>query len=144
MIRQSTLPRVVLDTNVVVSALVFTGGPAAALRKAWQAPSLVPVVSKATVSELLRVLAYPKFRLTRHEQDDLLADYVPWCQTCVVPESVPRIPACRDPHDRIFLALAATAKVDYLVSGDRDILSLRKDFAVAIVSLEEFLGSLGR
>jgi predicted nucleic acid-binding protein len=58
-------PRVVLDTNVVVSALVFGTGRLAEMRIAWQGERLLPLVSKATVEELLRVLAYPKFQLTR-------------------------------------------------------------------------------
>jgi uncharacterized protein len=57
--------RAVLDTNVLVSALVFRQGIMATLREAWQAQRLTPLVSRVTATELIRVLAYPKFRLTR-------------------------------------------------------------------------------
>jgi predicted nucleic acid-binding protein len=67
--------RVVIDTNLVLSGLVF-GGKVAALRYAWQNNFLIPLISKLTVTELIRVLAYPKFNLTASEQEDLLADYL--------------------------------------------------------------------
>ena len=62
----------------MVSALVFGGGSAALIRSAWQAGEFIPLVSSATASELVRVLAYPKFRLAAHEQEELLADYLPY------------------------------------------------------------------
>ena len=61
--------RAVLDTNVVLSGLVFRGGAAGQLRLAWQRGRVLPLVSTATVQELIRVLAYPKFRLSKAEQD---------------------------------------------------------------------------
>ena len=60
--------RVVLDTNVVLSALVFRKGVTARLRAAWQEASFVPLASTETVHELVRVLRYPKFRLDASEQ----------------------------------------------------------------------------
>ncbi len=56
-------PRVVLDTSVVLLALIFTHGCAVALREAWQAGRCEPHVSKAAVGELIRVLGYPNSRL---------------------------------------------------------------------------------
>ena len=67
-------PRVVLDTNVVLSALLFGGGPAARVRVGWQSGRFVPLASTATAQELVRVLAYPKFELSAGEQEELLAD----------------------------------------------------------------------
>ena len=78
--------RVVLDTNVVLSALVFGGGAAGRLRLGWQQGTFVPLASTATVQELVRVLAYPKFRLAPAEQQELLADYLPWVQTVRIPQ----------------------------------------------------------
>jgi len=72
--------RVVLDTNVVLSALVFGGGTAGRLRLSWQQGVFVPLASTATAQELVRVLAYPKFRLSKLEQGELLADYLPHTQ----------------------------------------------------------------
>src|SRR5947207_420118 len=66
------VPRVVLDTNVVLSALLFGAGVAGRVRVGWQSGRFVPLASAATARELVRVLAYPKFRLTAAEQEDLL------------------------------------------------------------------------
>lgn len=116
--------RSVLDTNVVLSALVRPGGISGRLRLAWQASLFVPLVDAITAAELIRVLTYPKFRLGLHEQHDLLADYLPWTQTIARADPPPRTPPCRDPHDVAFLQLAITAKADALVTGDGDLLSL--------------------
>ena len=122
--RSPAVPRVVLDTNVVLSALLFVGGATGLVRQAWQAGRLRPLVSTAKVQELMRVLAYPKFRLSADDQRELLADYLPFADVVAVPEPPPRVPDCRDPHDLPFLHLAAAGKADLLVSGDADLLSL--------------------
>ncbi|WP_374668994.1 putative toxin-antitoxin system toxin component, PIN family [Ramlibacter sp.] len=116
--------RVVLDTNVVLSALVFRGGPAARVRAAWQAERFKPLVSKATAEELIRVLAYPKFRLTADERQELLADYLPWAEVVPIPEPPPAVPPCRDINDLPFLHLAVAGRAKVLVSGDGDLLAL--------------------
>lgn len=118
------VPRIVLDTNVVLSALVFGGAATGFVRQAWQDGSLHPMVSTATVQELMRVLAYPKFKLSANEQRELLADYLPFAEVVTIPEPPPRVPDCRDPHDLPFLHLATAGKADMLVSGDADLLSL--------------------
>jgi uncharacterized protein len=104
--RRSAAPRAVLDSNVVLSALIFRGGAAARLRDAWTAGECVPIISSATTQELMRVLGYPKFRLFAAEQEELLADYLPFCQAVRVPSPAPAVPACRDPFDLPFLQLA--------------------------------------
>lgn len=52
-------PRVVLDTNCLVSALIFSKGRIAELRQIWQTEGIIPVVCRETVTELIRVLSYP-------------------------------------------------------------------------------------
>lgn len=141
------VPLVVLDTNVVLSALVFGGGSAALVRQAWQAGRLRPIVSTPTVQELMRVLAYPKFKLTANEQRELLADYLPFAEVVTVTEPPPRVPPCRDPHDLPFLHLAVAGKADMLVSGDADLLSLaapgvRPRLRVRIVTVQALLQAL--
>ena len=134
--------RVVLDTNVLVSALLFSQGRVSWLRPAWQDGRLRPLVSKATATELLRVLHYPKFRLTGAERDDLLADVLPFCETVAIDDPPPHVPACRGPHDTKFLELALAGGADLLVTGDADLLALAPEFAVPIVTPEELKGRL--
>ena len=136
-----TPPRVVLDTNAVLSALVFGGG-AARLRQAWQGGHCLPLVSTATAQELIRVLVYPKFRLTADQQRELLADYLPWAASVRIPQPPPAIPACRDPFDAPFLHLAVAGKADALVSGDKDLLALAGRGRFAILAPSAFLETL--
>lgn len=116
-------PRVVLDTNVVLSVLVF-GGDLARIRTAWETQQFVPPGSTATVNELLRALTYPKFGLTLAEQEELLAAYVPYVEAVRIPEPPPTSPACHDPNDLPFLHLAIAGGAMAIVSSDRDLLAL--------------------
>jgi uncharacterized protein len=134
--------KVVMDTNVLVSALVFSQGRIATLRLAWQAGTFQPLVSKATITELMRVLTYPKFKLTPQEQDELLADYLPFCATVRIPTPLATTPSCRDPSDLPFLHLEIASQADYLVTGDLDLLALAEEFACPIVTVDQFLAIL--
>ena len=138
----SAAVRVVLDTNVALSALVFRAGAAGQVRQAWQRGLVLPLASTATVQELVRVLAYAKFRLSKAEQDELLADYLPYAETVHIPQPPPRVPDCRDVLDLPFMHLAMAGKAQVLVSGDRDLLAIAAEFertsACPIVSLEVF------
>jgi uncharacterized protein len=116
--------RVVLDTNTVLSALLFVNGRLVPLRTAWQSGEVTPLLCAQTVEELLRVLAYPKFKLTPEEREELLADYLPYGEVVSPRKSKPKVPVCRDGKDQIFLDLAAVGAAHWLVTGDRDLLDL--------------------
>lgn len=139
----SPLP-VVIDTNLVLSGLVFAQGRLTPLRLACQEQHILPLVSRITAAELIRVLAYPKFKLTAQEQEELLADYLPYCKTVRIPSPPPKTPACRDAFDVPFLQLAIAGKAKALVTGDRDLLAFAGRFACPILSAEQFLATLTR
>lgn len=120
--------RVVLDTNCVVSALLFSKQKMAWLRHSWQSGEIVPLVNKDTVSELLRVFTYPKFRLEKAEQALLLADFLPYAETLPKHDAPLNLPMIRDPADQMFLALAVVGKADALVTGDSDLLVIKHSF----------------
>jgi len=130
--------RVVLDTNVVLSALLFTSGRVAWIRRAWQRQQLQALVCKETVGELLRVLAYPKFRLTVEDQQDLLEDFLPYVDVVELPQPWPALPACRDENDQVFLVLAHVGQADAIITGDADILAMRDAFPGLIVTPDEW------
>ena len=138
----ATPPVVVLDTNLVLSALVFAGGRLAALRRAWQSGRCVPLASQATASELMRVLGYPKFKLATANREELLADYLPYCRTVRIPARLPKLPQCRDTNDQMFIELAFVGKADFLVTGDKDLLVLAPEFGGRIVTADAFLVGL--
>ncbi len=134
--------RVVIDTNLVLSALVFSGSQTARLRHLWQADDLRPLVSRVTVAELIRALAYPKFKLTAVEQHELLADYLPYCETVTVPNPPPRTPECRDPADVPFLELALAGEAEALVTGDEDLLTLAEPLGCPTLRLGALLTAI--
>ena len=125
--------RLVLDTNVLLSALLFPSGSLSWLRNAWQSGLIVPLASRVTIAELLRVLQYPKFRLTADEREHLLADYLPWAESVIVTDP-PAVAWCRDPKDRPFRELALAGKADAVVTGDGDLQDVASNFPVPILA----------
>ena len=97
----------------------------------------MPLVSRATVSELTRVLGYPKFQLSLDERRELLAEYLPYCEVIELTEKC--IPVCRDTNDQPFLDLAQSGRADVLVSGDRDLLALAGQTTFLIETPEAYL-----
>lgn len=134
--------RAVFDTNVVVSALLFSGPPSQFI-SAWQSGRLRPVVSAPILDEYIRVLAYPKFKLTNTEIRGLLEEeLIPFIETVTaVPTNIPDL---RDPDDAKFITCAVTAGVRWLVSGDDDLLSLHHVESVDILTVTAFLQQLKR
>jgi predicted nucleic acid-binding protein len=96
--------RVVHDTNVAVSALLFRAGKLAWLRDAWAAGAVVPVVCGSTIAELERVLFYPKFDLDADDVTALLAAYLEHAETRPNPGASVRVPRCRDEMTGSFCA----------------------------------------
>ena len=128
--------RVVIDTNVVISAIVFRTGRLAWIRQALGS-SLTPVVSSETLEELVRVLAYPKLGLNIGQQKTALTFYMEHAETCAQPRPRNKLPKCRDPNDEMFLRLAYAAKVDAIVTGDDDLLALAGESRISILSPSE-------
>lgn len=125
--------RLVLDTNVLLSALVFSTESFIWLCEAWKSGAILPLISGDTRDELRRVLSYSRFGLSAAEQNGLLEDYLPWCEPVDVSEP-PDVPYCRDPSDRPFLELALVGRADALVTGDSDLLALAPGLPVPILT----------
>lgn len=120
--QESVSRRVVFDTTVVVSALVFAHGRLSWLRRHWREGGCVPLISALTVTELAQVLGYPKFNLSASDRRELLSDYLPFCD--VIERTRKSNIVCRDVNDQPFLDLALSGKAELLISGDRDLLAL--------------------
>ena len=134
-------PRWVLDTNVLVSALLFPAGRLTWIRDSWRSGTVVPLASRETTTELIRVLCHPRFGLSPREREDLLADYLPHCESVTV-STPPPIPDCRDPFDRSFLESALAAHADALVTGDRGLLALARTFPIPTLTPTSALATL--
>jgi hypothetical protein len=134
--KQRTVIRVVLDTNVLISALLFSGEIGNVV-SSWKARKFLPVFSQDTFDEFRRVLAYPKFSLTPREIDALLQNEVlPFCEVVDIENEI--IGVCRDRADDKFLSCALAAKADYIVSGDKDLLALGNFRNIPIITAAAF------
>jgi putative PIN family toxin of toxin-antitoxin system len=133
--------RVVLDTNVLVSALLFNG-QTGILRDLWKTGRIIPLISKETFAEFRRVLSYPKFKLSQREIRAILNEEIlPYVEPVDIAEQV--IGICRDPHDDMFLAVAVFGNALYLVTGDQDLLVLKIYDKTQIVTVAEFQSLAG-
>jgi uncharacterized protein len=130
--------RAVIDTNVLIAGLLWRGPPHALLEHA-RAGTLTLVSSPALIAELADVIARPKFNAiltrTNTSRERLLTDARQLTEV-IEPPPLPQ-PVCRDPDDDQVLALALTAKADFIVSGDDDLLSLKNFESLPIVTPAE-------
>jgi hypothetical protein len=134
---QIEVKRVVIDTNVVVSALLFGRVPGRLMSR-WERGSIRPHASKEIVDEYIRVLAYPKFELTEHEIDFLV--YGELLAHFEIVEVLPAKPIVRsDPADDKFIWCAETAGIDIIISGDTHLLRMKTYGEIRIMSPAKFL-----
>lgn len=127
--------RVVLDSNAVLALWMFADPALAALRAAVDRREVTAVVCDSTLEELRRVLAYPRFGLAQEHQAQLLNDYVARAERVDAPALAPgALPACRDPDDQKFLALAWDSGVP-LLTRDKALLRLRRHREVRLRTL---------
>jgi len=129
--------KVVLDTNALVSALLFGGGPGE-LVSLWEKGRIVPLLSKDVFLEYVRVLGYPKFALSAEDIKGLIEEHVLPHAEMVTVDKTPSVIQI-DPADDKFLALAVAGGADFLISEDRHLLALRRYRGVEILTPRRFL-----
>ena len=124
--------RVVLDTNTVLSAILFPRSRLAWMRGCWATGQCRPLVSRATTQELIRALTYRKLRLDDDEIEVLLGWYLSYAELVNARSGSRGLPSCRDPDDQKFLVLTASGGAEVLVTGDRALQELagRAPFAI--------------
>lgn len=127
MSKRATRPRVVFDCNIYVQAIAFADGPAADALRLMESGDVELFISKATLSELRRVLGYEEVRAMSPGMTPVLIgaflDRLTFRAT--LQRRVRRaFRYQRDPDDEPYLDLAAAAKANYLVTRDKDLLSL--------------------
>lgn len=136
------MPRAVLDTNVLISALISPGGPSAALLREARAGGFELVVSPLLLMELEDVLARPKLR-TWVTPDEAAAYVAVIREEALLyadpPPSGSSLSA--DPDDEFIIDLARSARVDAIVSGDRHLLDLAS--VLPVLSPADYLARLG-
>lgn len=112
--------RVILDTNVLLGALISPHGPPEAIYRAWRAAKFELVTSTAQLDELRRVSRYPKLKtiLPAHRVGTMVNNM----QRAIVLGALLSLPDAmeiNDPNDAFLLAMALASEADYLVTGDR-------------------------
>lgn len=129
--------KVVLDTNVMVSSLLFRG-PASAIHRLILEGTILPLVSRPILEEYRRVLGYQKFGLQAEDVDYLMqSEILPWFRMLDVPAESIWIP--EDPSDDHFVNLALAEDNTTLVSGDRHILDCRATLPCTVLTVAECL-----
>ncbi len=114
------LMRVILDTNVLLGALISPQGPPDIIYRAWRSARFELVTSTAQLDELRRVSRYPKLKtiLPAHRVGTMVNNM----QRAIVLDTLPPPPDgmdLNDPNDVFLLSMALASEADYLVTGDR-------------------------
>lgn len=132
--------RAVLDTNVLIAALLNRTGAPAALVLEWSRGGFELIVSELLLEELSRALAYPKLRARVSEPDAAAFVQLLRSAAAMAPDPPVAPPRSRDRGDDYLLALAQSTPA-ILVSGDLDVLALAAQ--LPIMSPRDFLNQVG-
>ena len=135
--------RVVLDTNVLVSALLVESSPPAQLIVHWKQGRFTLLTAAPQLDELMRVTRYPKLRTRlKPAQAGRLVNALR--EIAEVVETLPTVEASPDPYDNYLLSIAAGGAADYLVTGDKPhLLALGRYAGIKIASVRDFVTLTG-
>lgn len=136
--------RLVVDTNILISALLAATSLPAQLVVLWRAGRFDLLTTAEHLDELMRVTRYPKIRerlapaIAGRLVNDLRA-------LAILVDKLPVVQVSADPDDNYLLALAAAGAADFLVTGDkRDLLGIAVYEGTKIVPVRDFLALYGR
>jgi len=130
------LIRIVADTNVYISGTFWPGLNRIVLNLARH-EVLSLACSPSILHELSQTLRGKKFRLSDFEIDQIVKDVMSY--TIPIEEPSLHLPGLRDPKDHFVCSLAMKSRAKYLVTGDKDLLIMKKIKKIKIVSAREFL-----
>lgn len=128
--------RIVLDTNVLVSAIIRNGKPRKLLQMGIDGKYAI-LMSKATLDELSEVIQRPKFKMTSGDIVRIVSALVETCKNVRVTSNFEVIK--NDPDDNVIINTAHDGNADYIVSGDKDIMDIKNFKKIKIVSVNEML-----
>ena len=133
---QEKMITIVIDTNVVISALLFGGGPGK-LIELWKKKRIRPLISEEIMTEYLRVLAYPKFKLSEEEINYIIhQEILPFFK---VVKSIPGPSIIKkDPDDDKFIQCAEAGNANIIISGDSHLLALKSYHGITILTPTQF------
>ena len=136
--------RVVLDANVLVSALISAKGAPAQILLHWQEGKLDVVASPPILEELERVLHYPRLQERYDLPEGMIQRFLQLLeQQAILVEPGESLSVIeRDPSDNRYLECAVAGEAEYIVSGDRHLLNLKEYRGIQIFNPREFLALL--
>ena len=130
--------RVVVDTNVLVAALTHMGRSRRLVVRLLEAHTVIS--SGRLLAELADVLARDKFGISSSQIDRYLSSLVNACN--IVPDSERFKVVSEDPNDDVVLNVAYAGKADYIVTGDKHLLTLNKFKKTRIISPKQMLEAI--
>lgn len=131
--------RVVLDTNVLVSAIISDGKPRDLLRKGISKEFTI-VTSELILRELGTVLRRPKFKA---DEDEIHRIILALIQAAEVVELVSKLNLVEaDPKDNMVVEAAYDGRADFIVSGDSHLLALKSFRKIKVVDVKDMLSCL--
>jgi putative PIN family toxin of toxin-antitoxin system len=137
--------RVVLDTNVVVSATLIRGKNEDRILRAWRRGAFELVLSPQILDEMGQVLFYERLQQRQWTtQEEIVALLQAFAQESILVSGRVAVKASRDPEDDKFLGAAVEGRARYVVSGDQDLLEMKAYRGIRIVRPAVFLDILTR
>lgn len=135
--KEKAIRKVVLDTNILISSILFKG-TLSRIVDLWKDGKILPVISRETFHEFKTVLEYPKFKLTKGETKAIIEEEIlPFFEIVEITNTVSGI--CKDPDDDKFIACALSASADFIVSGDKDLCDVVTHKSIKIISASHLL-----
>lgn len=136
--------KLVVDTNVLISAILTRDAPPARLLGLWRSKAFTLLSSDLQLEELARVTRYPKLR--QRLQPAVVGELINDLRSlAVMVGDLPQVTASPDPYDNFLLAMAEAGQAQVLVSGDkRGLLDLERHHGTRILSVSAFLAERGR
>ena len=133
--------RVVLDTNVLISAVLVKSGNPVQIIQMWQAGLFELLLSPATFEEIERVFTYPKIQKRLQAQPDRVPGFLELLRTngIWVEPTVQLNAVKKDESDNRQLETAVAGKADYLITGDAHLLMLGTYAGIQIVTPAAFV-----
>ncbi len=134
--------RAVLDTNVLVSALLYREGELSWLPGAWRDGAVIPLAAADVITELTRILlqlGQKKFQLGPVAVEEILQRYLAFTESIANETRIAVwLPKCKDPDDQKFLELAYRGNADALVTSDNALLGLARKTPFSIINPVKF------
>lgn len=133
---QNKVSRIILDTNLWISFLITKDF--SKLDELIFSKRSIIVFSKELLDEFLEVVSRPKFRrfFTRADIEDILETIDEYADFVTVET---KVNICKDPKDNFLLSLSIDGNVDFLLTGDKDLLELNKFGETKMITISNFL-----